>query len=105
MSGPEICFDKPVRVLLVRKGRDRVISTIAEAAEFLSDEWPTRHRFSRDFASWVCRKALQGECTARYAQAVFVCAAQEADIYLSSHREPLLSGQTAFRNSSARHSA
>lgn len=88
MPDPEISFTKPVRILLVRKGRDRVISTVAEAANFLRDEWPRPNPYSRDFAIWVCRKALKGECTPRYARSVFVCAAEEADIYLGTYEEP-----------------
>ena len=88
MPEPDVPFTKPVRILLVRKGRDRIISTVAEAAKFLRDEWPRPNPYSRDFALWVCLKAMKGECTPRYARAVFVCAAEEAVIYLGTYEEP-----------------
>jgi hypothetical protein len=88
MPGPEISFNPPVRILLVRKGRDRIISTVSDASAFLSEEWPSANPYSRDFAKWVLSKALKGECTPHYARSVFICAAQEAEIYLGTYEEP-----------------
>ena len=88
MAGPEIPFTKPVRILLVRTCRDRVVSTVEEAAKVLLNQWPSSNPYAREFANWVFAKAVRGECTASYARSVFVCAAQQAGIYLGSYEEP-----------------
>lgn len=62
--------------------RLRTIASVAEAAEFLLNEWPGKRGRLHGLAQLACLEAMDGSATGDTARSVFIEAAKEADIYV-----------------------
>jgi hypothetical protein len=62
--------------------RLRAIASVAEAAEFLLNEWPGKRGRLHGLAQLACLEAMDGSATGDMARSMFIEAAKEADIYV-----------------------
>jgi ribosomal 50S subunit-associated protein YjgA (DUF615 family) len=75
-------FHKPVVVQPGRLDRDRVVVTIAEAAQLLLRDWPIADCEKRMAAMQACLQVIRGEKPPHVAREAFIAAAKDARIYL-----------------------
>jgi hypothetical protein len=75
------CFHKPVIIQPRRIDRDRVVSTVREAAEILLRDWP-QDGAKRTRAMKACLDVLKARSLPAPPQRRFVAAAKDARIYL-----------------------
>ncbi|QND53198.1 DUF982 domain-containing protein [Phyllobacterium sp. 628] len=75
---------KPVTVESLHSCKLRNIGSVAEAAEFLSSDWPGERGRIYLLARMACTEAMEGHATAAMARSVFVEATMEADIYVEN---------------------
>jgi hypothetical protein len=76
---------KSVTVESLFPGKLRTIASVAEAAEFLLNEWPGKRGRLHGLAQQACLEAMDGSATGDMARSVFVEAAKEADIYVEGN--------------------
>lgn len=76
-------FHKPVIIQLGRIDRDRVIETVAEAAEILLREWPAPESHHRLKAMKICLAVINGHKPPSKAREAFIIAAKDAQVLLS----------------------
>ena len=74
-------FHKPVIIQPGRIDRDRVVTTVREAAEILLRSWP-QEGAKRTRAMKACLDVLNGTKPPSAARAAFIAAAKDARIYL-----------------------
>ena len=58
------------------------ITSIAQAADILANQWPTQHGPQHAAASKLCKCALNGKASVASARKAFVEAAKEIDAYI-----------------------
>jgi hypothetical protein len=75
-------FHKPVVVQPGRIDRDRVVITLADAAEILLRDWPIAESKKRTAAMQACLQVIRGEKPPRVARQAFIAAAKDARIFL-----------------------
>lgn len=75
-------FHKPVVVQPRRIDRDRVVITLADAAEILLRDWPIAESKKRTAAMQACLQVIRGEKPPRVARQAFIAAAKDARIFL-----------------------
>lgn len=75
-------WSEPVTFETQRLGQYRTISSAAEAARVLLDEWPTDNGKAYTKAKAACLAALAGDGDAEAARQAFLRAADEADIFI-----------------------
>ncbi|QND60508.1 DUF982 domain-containing protein [Mesorhizobium huakuii] len=75
-------FHKPVIIQPGRIDRDRVVTTVAEAAELLLRAWPSPGSEQRLKAMKICLEVINGRKPPRSARAAFIVAAKDANIFL-----------------------
>ncbi|MHB2265020.1 DUF982 domain-containing protein [Aliihoeflea sp. PC F10.4] len=77
-------FDQPVRVFADAKGGvAKILTTTAQAAQFLLDDWPANNDTRKHLAARkACIAVLEGIKDARAARKAFEAAADEANILL-----------------------
>jgi hypothetical protein len=73
---------KSVTVESLFPNKLRTIHSVAEAAEFLLNEWPGKRGRLHGLAQQACLEAMDGSATGDMARSVFVDAAKHADIYV-----------------------
>ncbi|TJX75519.1 MAG: DUF982 domain-containing protein [Mesorhizobium sp.] len=75
-------FRKPVVIQPGRIDRDRVVISVADAAQVLLREWPAPASEVRLTALKACLAVLRGEQPPRFARQAFLIAAKDARILL-----------------------
>lgn len=75
-------FHKPVVIQPGRIDRDRVVSSVAEAAQILLREWPPHESDKRTRAMRACLDVINGKTPTGTAREAFIAAAKDARIYL-----------------------
>ncbi|MES0101049.1 DUF982 domain-containing protein [Mesorhizobium sp. M0019] len=75
-------FRKPVVVQPGRIDRDRVVTSVSDAAELLLRDWPRPDGKARLAAIEACLAVIRGEKPPRIARQAFITAAKEARILL-----------------------
>ncbi|CAN7666801.1 DUF982 domain-containing protein [Phyllobacterium sp. LjRoot231] len=77
------CISFPsVTVEPARGGKPCTITSIEQAAEFLTNDWPPERGRLHGLARQACLDALKGNLSGADARAVFIDAAREADILM-----------------------
>lgn len=76
-------FHKPVVIQPGRIDRDRVVETVAEAAEILLRDWPAPESQHRIKAMKICLDVINGHKPPSKARDAFIIAAKDALIFLS----------------------
>jgi hypothetical protein len=76
-------FHKPVIIQPGRIDRDRVVETVAEAAEILLRDWPVPDSQHRLKAMKICLDVINGHKPPSKARDAFIVAAKDAQILLS----------------------
>lgn len=74
-------FHKPVIIQPGRIDRDRVVSTVREAAEILLRDWP-QEGDTRTRAMKACLDVINGKKPPSTARTAFIAAAKDARIYM-----------------------
>jgi hypothetical protein len=75
---------KPVTVESLHSFKLRNIGSVAEAAEFLSRDWPGERGRIYLLARMACNEAMEGHASPAMARSVFVQATMDADIYVEN---------------------
>lgn len=75
-------FNRPVVVQPGRIDRDRVVTTVREAAQVLLRDWPQPESKKRFAAMEACLAVIKGEQPPRVARQAFIEAAKDARIFL-----------------------
>ncbi|MBQ9353993.1 MULTISPECIES: DUF982 domain-containing protein [unclassified Phyllobacterium] len=75
---------KPVTVESLHSFKLRNIGSVAEAAEFLSSDWPGERGRIYLLARMACNEAMEGHASPAMARSVFVQATMDADIYVEN---------------------
>lgn len=73
-------FHKPVIIQPGRIDRDRVVTTVAEAAQILIHQWPEPKCEKRHAAMRACLDVIRGDRAPGHARVAFVDAAKQARI-------------------------
>ncbi len=81
----QIRFHRPVVIQPGRIDRDRVVTTVAGAANVLLHEWPNTDGASYTKAIKACIDVIRSEKPPRVARKAFIDAAKEARIFLGEN--------------------
>lgn len=73
-------FHKPVVIQPGRIDRDRVVTTVAEAAQILIHQWPAPKCEKRQAAMQACLDVIRGDRAPGHARLAFIDAAKQARI-------------------------
>lgn len=71
-----------VTIMTEHVGKERNISSVQEASEFLLHDWPIKNSRKLTAARQACLDALHGKITRTKARQAFIEAAREAEIYI-----------------------
>ena len=75
-------WNPPVTIETLKLGRYQSVSSAAEAARILLDEWPVAEGKAFLAAQSACLMALEGTATPDEARAAFLAAADEANVFV-----------------------
>lgn len=75
-------WKRPVTFETMTLGMYRSISSTAEAARVLLDDWPVDEGAAWEVAQRKCLAALEGEIDHEEARQAFLLAAEEADVFV-----------------------
>lgn len=75
-------WDEPVTMETLTLGRYQSVSSAAEAALILLDEWPVAEGKAFLAAQSACLMAMEGTATPDEARTAFLAAADEAGVYV-----------------------
>lgn len=75
-------WDEPVTYETQRLGQYRTITSAAEAARALSDDWPAETGKALKKARETCLAVLEGEAEPAAARKAFLKAAEEAGVFI-----------------------
>lgn len=75
-------WDEPVTIETLTLGRYQSVSSTAEAARILLEEWPVDQGEAYLAAKAACLAVLAGEATPASARTAFLAAAAEAGVFV-----------------------